>query len=129
MAAGGSRVRLDLNSPEFQDVFLGLPRDDLKQVAASLRRWRDLEWNVLYRHTGFRSESLEHLKAPNGAKVYSLHLSQRIRAVAFRDGEFLRLISLHPDHDGLLRGVAPREGGLVTRRGRGPRVARSGDDA
>ena len=99
MAAGGSRVRLDLNSPELQDVFLGLQPDDLKQVAASLRRLRELDWNVLYRHTGFRWEALEHLKAPNGAKVYSLRLSQRIRAVAFRDGDFLRLISLHPDHN------------------------------
>ena len=99
MAAGGSRVRLDLNSPEFQDVFFGLQADELKQVVASLRRLRELDWNILYRHAGFRWEALAHLEAPNGAKVYSLRLSQRIRAVGFRDGDFLRLISLHPDHD------------------------------
>lgn len=99
MAAGGSKVRLDLNSPEFQDVFFRLQPEDLKQVAVALRRLRELEWTLLYRHTGFRWEAIEHLKAPNGAKMYSLRLSQRIRAVAFRDGEFLRLISLHPDHD------------------------------
>ncbi len=99
MAAGGSKVRLELNSPEFQDVFFRLQPEDLKQVAASLRRLRELDWTLLYRHTGFRWEAIEHLKAPNGAKMYSLRLSQRIRAVAFRDGEFLRIISLHPDHD------------------------------
>jgi hypothetical protein len=88
-----------LNSPEFQDVFFRLQADELKQVVASLRRLRELDWNSLYRHTGFRWEAIEHLKAPNGAKVYSLRLSQRIRAVGFRDGDFLRLISLHPDHD------------------------------
>ena len=38
-------------------------------------------------------------QGPNGAKVHSLRLSQRVRAVAYRDGDFLRLISLHPDHD------------------------------
>jgi hypothetical protein len=43
-------------------------------------------------------EAIEHLRAPNGSKVYSLRLSQKVRAVAYRDGEFLRLISLHPDH-------------------------------
>lgn len=99
MADAGSRIRLDLNSPEFQDVFFSLEVAELKQVVASLRRLRDLDWNGLYRHTGFRWEAIERLKAPNGAKVYSLRLSQRIRVVAFRDGDFLRLISLHPDHE------------------------------
>jgi hypothetical protein len=99
VAAADSRVRLDLNSPEFQDVFFRLAADDLKQVVASLRRLRELPWNGLYRHTGFRWEAIEHLKAPNGSKVYSMRLGQRIRAVGFRDGNFLRLTSLHPDHD------------------------------
>lgn len=99
MAAAGSRIRLDLNSPEFQDVFFRLQADELRQVVAALRRLRELDWNSLYRHTGFRWEAIEHLRAPNGAKMYSLRLSQRIRAVAFRDGDFLRVISLHPDHD------------------------------
>ena len=93
------RVHLDLNSPEFQDVFFRLELVDLKHVVASLRRLRGLEWNALYRHTGFQWEVVNHLKAPNGARVYSLRLSQRIRAIAFREGDFLRLVSLHPDHD------------------------------
>ena len=104
MAAAASRVRLDLNSPEFQDVFFRLELAELKQVVASLRRLRDLDWNGLYRHPGFRWETIEHLKAPNGSKVYSLRLSQKVRAVAYRDGEFLRLISLHPDHDSAYKG-------------------------
>jgi hypothetical protein len=99
VAAVPDRVRLDLNSPEFQDVFFRLEAAELKQVVAGLRRLRELDWSSLYRHTGFRWEAIGHLKAPNGAKVYSLRLSQRVRAIAYRDGEFLRLISLHPDHD------------------------------
>lgn len=99
MAGVGSRIRLDFNSPEFQDVFCQLEAAELKQVVVSLRRLRDLDWNGLYRHTGFRWEAIEHLKAPTGAKVYSLRLGQRSRAIAFRDGDFLRLLSLHPDHD------------------------------
>lgn len=94
-----SRVRLDLNGPEFQDVFFRLELNELKQVVASLARLRELDWNSLYRHTGFRWETIQHLKAPNRAKVYSLRLSQKIRAIAYRDGRFLRLISLHVDHD------------------------------
>lgn len=97
--AAHSSVRLDLNSPEFQDVLFNLQTDELKQVVSALKRLRELDWNALYRHTGFRWEAIEHLKAPNGTKVYSLRLSQQIRALAFRQGDFLRFLSLHPDHD------------------------------
>lgn len=94
-----SRIRLDLNSPEFQDVFFRLQASELKQVVGSLRRVRELDWNSLYQHTGFRWEAIRHLAAPNKATVYSLRLGQRIRAIAFRDGEYLRIVSLHVDHD------------------------------
>jgi hypothetical protein len=103
VSAASNRVRLDLNSPEFQDVFFQLELGELKQVVASLTRLRELDWNNLYRHTGFRWEAIQHLKAPNGSKVYSLRLSQKIRAIAYRDGVFLRLISLHVDHDSAYR--------------------------
>lgn len=99
MPAASSRVRLDLNSPEFQDAFFRLELLELRRVVASLARLRELDWNNLYRHTGYRWEAVEHLKAPNGAKVYALRLSQKIRAIAYREGDFLRLVSLHPDHD------------------------------
>ena len=75
VAAAGSRVRLDLNSPEFQEVLFRLEVTDLKQVVASLRRLRELDWNTLYRRTGFQWELIEHVKGPSGAKVYSLRLS------------------------------------------------------
>jgi hypothetical protein len=99
----GSGVRLDLNSAEFQDIFFRLELAELKQVVASLRRLRELDWDTVYQHTGFRWEGIRHLEAPNRANVYSLRLSQRVRAIAYRDGDFLRLISLHPDHDSAYR--------------------------
>ena len=99
MAAASNRVRLDLNSPEFQRVFLGLALLELKQVVAALRRLREADWSTLYRHTGFQWEAIRHIRTPNGATAYSLRLSAKIRAIAYRDGDFLRIISLHPDHD------------------------------
>jgi len=99
VAAASSRVRLDLNSPEFQDVFLRLEPSELKQVVQALQRLRALDWNGRYRHTGFKWEAIRHIRTPNGASAYSLRLSERVRAIAYRDGDFLRLISLHPDHD------------------------------
>ncbi len=99
MPAADNPIRLDLNSPEFQEVFFRLEPDQLKQVVSALGRLRELDWNARYRHAGFRWEAIGHVNVGRGGKVYSLRLSQRIRAVGVREGNFLRLISLHPDHD------------------------------
>jgi hypothetical protein len=97
--AAGNKVRLDLNSPQFQDVFFRLAVAEMKQVVASLGRLRGLDWDAVYRHPGYQWERIGHLKAPGDATVYSLRLGQKIRAIGYRDGDFLRLVSLHPDHD------------------------------
>jgi len=98
------RVRLDLNSREFLDVFLRLERVELVQVAASLDQIRKLDWSNVYASKGLRWEAIDHLKAPDGkATVYSVRLSQKVRGLAFREGEFMRFISLHPDHDSAYR--------------------------
>jgi hypothetical protein len=97
--AARSRIRLDLNGPAFQDVLFRLAAAELKQVVASLGRLRELDWNSLYRHTSYQWEHIGHVKGPGGVKVHSLRLSEKIRAIGYRDGDFLRLVSLHPDHD------------------------------
>lgn len=60
---------------------------------------RELDRNTLYRHGGFQWEHVSHVTGPGGAKVYSVRLSQKIRAIGYREGPFLRLVSLHPGHD------------------------------
>jgi hypothetical protein len=57
----------------------------------------------LYRHAGFNWEAIRHIRTRDGAVAYSLRLSQKIRAIAYREGDFLRLISLHPDHGSAYR--------------------------
>jgi hypothetical protein len=98
------RVRLDLNSPEFLEVFLRLEGSELAQVAKSLEQIRKLDWSTVYASKGLHWEAIDHLKAPDGrSTVYSVRLSQKIRALAYREGEFMRFISLHPDHDSAYR--------------------------
>ncbi len=98
--AKSQRVRLDLNSPAFLEVFLRLDAAELARVAQSLARLRSLDWSNVYASKGLHWEAIEHLQAPDGkTTVYSLRLSQKARALAYRDGEFMRFISLHPDHD------------------------------
>jgi hypothetical protein len=93
------RVRLDLNSPEFLEV-LHLEQTELAQVAGSLDRIAKLDWSNVYASKGLHWEAIEHLKAPDGkSQVYSVRLSQKIRGLVFREGDFMRFISLHPDHD------------------------------
>ena len=99
MSAGSDRIRLDLNSPAFQEALFRLELQELRQVIASLARLRQLEWSAVYRHPGFKWEAIRHIRAPNGGTAYSLRLSEKIRAIAYREGDFLRLISLHADHD------------------------------
>ncbi len=67
VAAGSSHVRLDLNSPEFQDVFFRLEPAELKQVVASLRRLRELDWDASTAtpdSSGKRSGTSGHRTAP-----------------------------------------------------------------
>lgn len=99
MPAGASRVRLDLNSPEFLDVVLRLEVAEQEQVVASLRRLQGLDWSGVCRHTGFKWEAIRHIRTPSGATAHSLRLSEKIRAIAYRSGDYLRIVSLHPDRD------------------------------
>ena len=99
MAPRSSHVRLDLNSAEFQDVFFALEAAELRQVVAALRRLRQMDWDVVYSHPGLNWEAIDHIKTPTGAKACSIRLSRKVRAICYREGDFLRLVSLHPDHD------------------------------
>jgi hypothetical protein len=103
VAAGAGSVKLDLNSLESQDVFFRLELSELKQVVGALKRLRELDWATLYRHAGFQWEAIRHIRTPSGATACSLRLSEKIRAIAYRDGAFLRIVSLHPDHDSAYR--------------------------
>lgn len=56
------------------------------------------------KHTGFNWEDAGHTtKAPNGSTIKSLRVTQKVRVLAYREGDFLRFLSLHFDHDGAYR--------------------------
>jgi hypothetical protein len=76
-----------------------LERPEALAVLATLRRIRQLDWNQLYRDRGLRWEAILSRTGPAGQRLYSLRVTRRVRAVGYRDGDFLRLPSLHPDHD------------------------------
>lgn len=93
------RLRLDLNNPVFQQQLFALERQAQVRVLATLRRLATMTWQDLYRDRGLRWELIHSRAGPNGARLYSFRISQGFRGVAYRDDHWLRLLTLHPDHD------------------------------
>jgi hypothetical protein len=94
-----ARVLLDLNNPLFQETWFSLDRPETLAIIATLRKIRQLDWEQLYRDHGLRWEAILSGSGPKGQRIYSLRVTQRVRAVGYRDDRFLRLLSLHSDHD------------------------------
>lgn len=93
-------VRLDLNSPVFQRDLLGLQKAERLVALDTLAKLHQLSWNQVYRDKGLRWEKIASVKPPPGIDaLYSLRITQARRAVAYREGAFIRLLSIPPDHD------------------------------
>lgn len=100
MSEADAVVRLDLNNPVFQRDLLGLQKAERHAALDTLNKLRRLTWQQVYRDKGLRWEKIVSVKPPAGiAALYSLRITQACRAVAFRGGEFIRLLSIPPDHD------------------------------
>ncbi len=95
--------RLDLNDPEFQADLFNLPRDQQVAVLKTLKKLSRLSWDEVYRDQGLKWELIVSRRTGQSDRLYSLRVNQGFRALAYRDGEFLRLLSLHPDHDSAYR--------------------------
>ncbi|MDA4132947.1 MAG: hypothetical protein OK454_07465 [Thaumarchaeota archaeon] len=98
------KVVLDLNNPVFLDDFLTLDRSELARVVKALKKIRSMDWDTFVKHRGSRWEEIGHIAAPNGNPAHSLRLSQKYRALAYREGDYLRVLSLHLDHDSAYEG-------------------------
>jgi len=59
-----------------------------------------MTWDQVYRDGGLKWEKIRSIAPPEGVSaVYSLRLSQSRRAIAYRDGNLMKLMSIPPDHD------------------------------
>ena len=93
-------IRLDLNNLVFQENILSLQKPERHAALDTLNKIRQLTWNQLYRDNGLKWEKVVSVKPPAGvAAIYSLRITQSRRATAFRDGDFIRLLTIAPDHD------------------------------
>src|ERR1700723_277971 len=94
-----AQVLLDLNAASFQHDWFTMERDDAQAVLETLRKLRTLDWNQLYSDRGLRWELVESRLGLQDQRLYSLRVTRKARAVGYRDGNVLRMVSLHPDHD------------------------------
>ena len=95
-----SKVRLDLNNPEFQRTLFALQKARAVEVIGTLRKIAAMTWGQVYQDKGLRWERIESLPAPEGGQVvYSLRITRSMRALAYRQGEFMRFLLVSADHD------------------------------
>ena len=92
-------IKLDLNNPVFQKHLFNLPKNQQIDVLKSLRKLLNMTWNQVYQDSGFNWEMIHSRSGPHGKRLYSLRLGKAFRAVAYRDEEWMRFLTLHPDHD------------------------------
>ena len=93
-------VRLDLNNPVFQENLLTLQKAERHATIETLNKLRQMTWNQVYRDSGLKWEKIVSIKPPPGIDaVYSLRITQARRATAYRDGEFIRLLTIASNHD------------------------------
>ena len=94
------KLQLDLNGEVFQENWLTLDKSERSRVTDTLRKLRQLTWNQLYRDQGLKWEKVVSVKPPKGIEaVYTLRITQSRRASAYREGNFLRFLTIAPDHD------------------------------
>ena len=93
-----SLLRLDLNYPPFQRELFELEAGEYRAVARNLRKLSSMTWNDVYADHGLKWEAVRSMPGR-----FTIRLSQKFRAVVAREGDFIRFMALHADHDGAYR--------------------------
>lgn len=98
-----SEIKIDLNNPEFQRDFFALEKNEQLALIRTLKKIKQLSWSKLYTDNGLKWEAILSKQSEVGERIYSFRFSQKYRATALRQDDFLRLLTLHSDHDSAYR--------------------------
>ena len=94
------KVLLDLNNPIFQTNLFGLQKSERHAALDTLSKIRQLTWTQVYRDNGLKWEKIVSVRPAQGIdSLYSLRITHSCRATAYRDGQFMRLLTVAADHD------------------------------
>jgi hypothetical protein len=96
-------VCLDLNNPVFQRQLFALQKSDQVAVLSTLRKISKMAWPQVHTDTGLKWEAIISRKGPQGSRLYSFRIGKGFRGVAYRENAWMRILSIHPDHDSAYR--------------------------
>lgn len=100
MGSNDTPVRLDLNNPVFQEHLLNLQKPERNAAFDALRKIRLMTLAQLYRDNVLKWEKIVSVKPQQGVDaIYSLRITQSRRCTVLRDGDFMRFLTVAPDHD------------------------------
>ena len=92
-------IKIDMNNPDFQKDLFELEKPEQLALINTLKKTKKLTWQQLYLDKGLKWEVILSKQTKTGERIYTFRFSQKYRATAIRQDEFLRLLTLHPDHD------------------------------
>ena len=92
-------MKIDLNFPPFQQDLFSLDKTQLTAFVKSVKKINKMDLRQVHQSSGLNLEKIKNLKTSNGKTLYSIRMSKSFRAVICIEDDFIRFISLHPDHD------------------------------
>ena len=92
-------MKIDLNFPPFQQDLFSLDKTQLTAFVKSVKKINKMDLSQVQQSSGLKLEKIKNLKTSNGKTLYSIRMSKSFRAVICIEDDFIRFISLHPDHD------------------------------
>ncbi|MCC7405480.1 MAG: hypothetical protein IT288_13865 [Bdellovibrionales bacterium] len=98
-------VEVDLEWPRVQAELQNLETKELDQIEATIEKIKKMTWDQIYKTSsktqkrGLNGEPIEGQQTASGKTIASIRISGKSRARVCRDGNFMKFISIHPDHD------------------------------
>ena len=92
-------MKIDLNFPPFQQDLFSLDKTQLTAFVKSVKIINKMDLRQVQQSSGLNLEKIKNLKTSNGKTLYSIRMTKSFRAVICIEDDFIRFISLHPDHD------------------------------
>jgi hypothetical protein len=94
-----TKILLDINYPGFQEQLFNLEKQEQRALLNTLKKINQMNWEDLYKDKGIRWELITSKTTSKGKNVYSFRFSQKYRATACKDENYLVLLALFVDHD------------------------------